>query len=183
MAALVPLALDSGARFESSSALSSFGRGHGAQSVRLRRAREREAAPADERRLRFEREAARPQAIDVRGHDGRLRAMRERQVAEASPRRSARVPSADAARVPAMASRRDDARLPARAPMQECRCRAVPLPRHMCAFWLLGRMDVVAVASVSATGRPSLTLTVYAHAILRTAACVGHVDRRGDRRL
>lgn len=169
MAALVRLALDSGARLGELLALSWPDVNLAQQTVRLRRSVSAKRLPGDERMLRFDSpKNDKQRTIDVDAMTVlALQAMRERQIAEAvadvgqlvfrRPTRTGFQPWRPDVTTHVFQRLSAEAGVP-----------IVPFHylRHTCASWLLGAgMDVVAVSERLGHWSPSLTLSVYAHAI------------------
>jgi integrase len=169
IAALVRLALDSGAREGELLALVGPDVDIKAQTVRFRRSVSPKRLPGDERKLRFDspkNDKGRTIDVDATTIES-LRAMRERQRAEGV---------ADVGQLVFRRPTREGFqpwRLDVTTHTFQRHAAAVGVPvvpfhylRHMSASWLLAAgMDVVAVAERLGHWSPSLTLTVYAHAI------------------
>src|SRR4029453_7558287 len=168
MAALVRLALDSGAA-----------RGTpGARVARRRREGSDDQAPPIRQReatARGHTEAPIRLAEERQGSDDRRRRHHDRVApgdagtAAGRGRRRCRadcVPASHAKGLPAVAAGRDDARLPTPVGGRRRPGGAVPQPTAHVRSWLLGAgMDVVAVSERLGHWSPSLTLSVYAHVI------------------
>ena len=169
MAALVRLALDSGARLGELLALSWADVDMTRQSIRFHRSVSMKRLPGDTSKLRFDTpKNDKERTIDVDATTiEALRVVRERQREQ------------DVADVGQLVFRR-----PTRSGFQpwrldvtthmfqrltvEAKVPVVPFHhlRHMCASWLLGAgLDVVAVSERLGHWSPSLTLSTYAHAI------------------
>ena len=169
MAALVRLALDSGARLGELLALSWSEVELSRQTVRLRRSVSAKRMPGDRQMLRFDspkNDKARTLDVDASTIEA-LCAMRERQIGEGvsdvgqlvfrRPTRTGFQPWRPDVTTHVFQRMSADANVP-----------VVPFHylRHACASWLLGAgMDVVAVSERLGHWSPSLTLSVYAHAI------------------
>jgi integrase len=169
MTALVRLALDSGARLGELLAITWGDIDLARQTVRLRRSVSAKRLPGDDRMLRFDspkNDKARTLDLDA-GTVGALRQLRERQVAEGvadvgqlifrRPTRLGFQPWRPDVTTHVFQRLAGEANVP-----------VIPFHylRHACASWLLGAgMDVVAVSERLGHWSPSLTLSVYAHAI------------------
>jgi integrase len=169
MAALVRLGLDSGARLGELLATTWPDVDTTRQTIRFRRSVSAKRLPDDQQMLRFDtpkNDKARTLDVDVSTIDA-LRSTRERQVGEGvsdvgqlvfrRPTRTGFQPWRPDVTTHVFQRLSDEAGVP-----------VVPFHylRHCCASWLLaGGADVVAVSERLGHWSPSLTLTVYAHAI------------------
>jgi integrase len=169
MAVLVRLALDTGARLGELIALAWGDVDFAGATVRVRRSVSAKRLPGDDQKLRFDtpkNDMSRTVAVDA-ATVGALRALRERQIAEGvtdvgqlifrRPTRTGFQPWRPDVTTHGFQRLSGEAVVP-----------VIPFHylRHACASWLLGAgMDVVAVSERLGHWSPSLTLSVYAHAI------------------